>query len=103
MLRAEFIKAQEYKRKVDEDGGDPAKMPARNLKMETMMAVLNGEIRAMITAQQVTEILAALRLQEEFGFDLVLDGAAEAYLVLDQIKSRRRSGAAASSDGPHYR
>jgi len=87
MLRAEFIKAQEYKRKVDEDGGDPAKMPARNLKMETMMAVLNGEIRAMITAQQVTEILAALRLQEEFGFDLVLDGAAEAYLVLDQIKA----------------
>ena len=26
-----------------------------------------------------------LRLQQEFGFDLVLDGAAEAYLVIDEI------------------
>ncbi|MCC5925939.1 MAG: amidohydrolase family protein [Bacteroidetes bacterium] len=87
MLRAEFIKAQEYKRRVDAADGDLSKMPARDLKMETMMAILNREIRAMITAQQTTEILAALRLQEEFGFDLVLDGAAEAYLVLDQIKA----------------
>jgi imidazolonepropionase-like amidohydrolase len=87
MLRAEFIKAQEYKRKVDAAGGDASKLPTRDLKMETMMAVLNREIKALITAQQVTEILAAIRLQEEFGFDLVLDGAAEAYLVLDQIKA----------------
>jgi imidazolonepropionase-like amidohydrolase len=27
-----------------------------------------------------------LRLQKEFGFKMVLDGAAEAYLVLDEIK-----------------
>lgn len=87
MLRAEFIRAQEYKRRVDAAGGDASKLPARDLKMETMMAVLNREIKALITAQQVTEILAAIRLQEEFGFDLVLDGAAEAYLVMDQIKA----------------
>jgi imidazolonepropionase-like amidohydrolase len=86
MLRAEFIKAEEYRRKVQAADGDASRMPPRDLKMETMMAVLNGEIRALITAQQVTEILAALRLRDEFGFDLVLDGAAEAYLVLDQIK-----------------
>ena len=29
----------------------------------------------------------ALRLQREFGFDLVLDGAAEAYLLLDEIRA----------------
>ena len=51
--------------------------------------VLNREVPALITAQRVPEILAALRLQEEFGFDLVLDGAAESYLVMDEI---RRAG-----------
>ena len=77
MLRAEFIKAQEYMKR---DGG------SRDLKMETMVSVLNGEIRAMISAHRVTEIMSALRLQREFGFDLVIEGASEAYLVLDELK-----------------
>ncbi|MCH8556891.1 MAG: amidohydrolase family protein [Balneolia bacterium] len=77
MLRAEFIKAQEY---MNRDGG------SRDLKMETMVSVLNGEIRAMIGAHRVTEIMSALRLQREFGFDLVIEGASEAYLVLDELK-----------------
>ncbi|HEV3050442.1 MAG TPA: amidohydrolase family protein [Longimicrobium sp.] len=62
---------------------------ARDLGLEMIARVLNREVPALITAQQVPEILAALRLQEEFGFDLVLDGAAESYLVLDEI---RRAG-----------
>ena len=32
---------------------------------------------------------AALRLREEFGFDMVLDGGAESYMVIDEI---RRAG-----------
>ncbi len=77
MLRAEFIRAQEY---MERDGG------SRDLKMETMAAVLRGEIKAMIRAHRATEIMSALRLQREFGFELVLEGAAEAYLLLDEIK-----------------
>jgi len=77
MLRAEFIKAQEY---MNRDGG------SRDLKMETMVSVLNGDIRAMIGAHKVSEIMSALRLQREFGFDLVIEGASEAYLVLDELK-----------------
>ena len=49
--------------------------------------VLDGEVRALVTANRISEILAALRLQREFGLDLVLDGAAEAYLVLDEIRA----------------
>lgn len=86
MLRAEFIKAQEYMNRLDNAGDDASKRPARDLKMEIMVHVLRGEVKALITAQQITEIMTALRLQEEFGFDLVLDGAAEAYLVIEHIK-----------------
>jgi imidazolonepropionase-like amidohydrolase len=70
-------------------GGGGEGEGARDLGLEMLARVLNREIPALITAQRVPEILAALRLQEEFGFDLVLDGAAESYLVIDEI---RRAG-----------
>ena len=83
MLRAELIKAQEYARK-QKTGGQ-----ARDLKLEALARVLNGETTALVTAHRVSEILAALRLAEEFKLRLVLDGAAESYLVMDEIKRAR--------------
>lgn len=88
MLREQFVKAQEYARTRRLQPADSAKR-ARDLGLETLARVLAGELPAMITAHQATEILAALRLQQEFGFRLVLDGAADAHLVLDEI---RRAG-----------
>lgn len=84
MLRAELLKAQAYRRK--RQASDPGRHPEPDLGMETLVRVLEGEVPLMITAQQVPEIMAALRLQREFGFRLILDGAVEAYLVLDEIK-----------------
>lgn len=84
MLRARLIEAREYAAKLA--GDEP---PSRNLGLEVLAEVLAGERRALVTAYQAGEIVAALRLAREFGFDLVLDGAAEAYLVLDEI---RRAG-----------
>lgn len=88
MLREQLVKAQAYAR--SSRAADTTKRPARDLALETLARVLAGEVPAMITAQRATEILAAIRLQREFGFRLVLDGAADAPLVLDEIK---RAGA----------
>lgn len=82
MLRAELIKAREYDAK-RRAGGEQA----RDLKLEALARVLNREIPALVTAQQVPEILAALRLADEFNLRLVLDGAAESYLVMDAIRT----------------
>ena len=85
MLRADLIKAQRY---VEKQGGDdPAKRPDPDLALDALAKVLRREVPALVTAQTATEIMTALRLQKEFGFDLVLDGAAEAYLVLDEIRA----------------
>ncbi len=85
MLRAELIKAQDYaeKRNTAEEG----KEPARNLRMEAFAAVLSGNMRLLVTVERANDILTVLRLAEEFGIDIVLDSAAEAYLVTDQIKA----------------
>lgn len=85
MLRTELLKAQSYLKK--QQAKEKDKRPARDLKMEMLGKVLNKEIPILITAQKYTEIMSALRLAEEFDFNLVLDGAAEAYLVLDEIKA----------------
>ena len=86
MLRQELIRAQEYAR---QRAGAEDQRPARNLKLETLGRVLDGELRALITAHRSTDIMAALRLADEFGFEMVLDGAAEAWLLTDEI---RRAG-----------
>ncbi|GJQ19802.1 MAG: amidohydrolase [Bacteroidia bacterium] len=85
MLRQEFLKAQEYMKKME--AKDPDKRPARDLALDMVAGLLRGQITALITAQTATEIISALRLQKEFGLRMVLDGAAEAYLVLDEIKA----------------
>jgi imidazolonepropionase-like amidohydrolase len=83
MLRAFLIRGQASLREEQRGGGGAAS----DLQLEAARRILRGETPLMITAQRVPEILAALRLQREFGFRLVLDGAAEAYLLLDEIRA----------------
>ncbi len=81
MLRQELIRASEYAE--HREGDDP---PARNLRLETLAGVLAGEIRILVTAHHAADIITALRLRREFDLDMVLDGAAEAHLVVDEIR-----------------
>ncbi|MDX2129707.1 MAG: amidohydrolase family protein [Chloroherpetonaceae bacterium] len=85
MLRTELIKAREYGKKMLEK--DASKRPARDLKLEVFNDLLNGKFRALITVHKANDILTAIRLANEFGFKLILDGCAEAPLVLNEIKA----------------
>jgi imidazolonepropionase-like amidohydrolase len=85
MLRQKLLDARAYQRKMA--GSDAEKRPARDLRMETLVRVLEGERPLLVTAHRQQDIRAALRLREEFGFRLVLDGGAEAYQVLDALKA----------------
>lgn len=85
MLRAELQAAQAYAKKAA--NSDATKRPDRNLKMEYLGDVLSGKYKALITANKANDIMAALRLAKEFNLDVVLDGAAEAYLLVDEIKA----------------
>ena len=85
LLRAELIKAREYAEKREKE--DVSKHPARDLGLEALTAVLAREKPLLITAHRSQDIANALRLAEEFEFKLILDGAAEAYLLIDQLKA----------------
>ncbi len=81
MLRQELIRAQDYahKRAAGEE-------QSRDLKMEILADLLDGKIKAMVSVHTARDIVTALRVQREFGFPMVLEGASEAYLVMDEIK-----------------
>jgi imidazolonepropionase-like amidohydrolase len=85
MLRGEFLKAQEYDRK--QQAAKEGERGARDLRMEMYARVLRREIPLLVTVQRSQNIVAALRLAKEFNIRLVLDGAAESYLVVEQIKA----------------
>jgi imidazolonepropionase-like amidohydrolase len=85
MLRAELIKAQEYAKK--REAKDESKRPARDLKMETLLRALDGSQPLLVNAQKQLDILAALRIAKEFNLRIVLDGCADAHLVLHEIKA----------------
>ena len=97
MLRGALMDAQQYldkqkkaAEKAEESEGDEDSKggsgPPRDLRKETLAKVLEGEITMMVQANSAVDIAGALRLQKEFGFDMVIDGGAEAYLLLDEIK-----------------
>lgn len=85
MLRQQLIKASEYRKKSATAAAD--KKPARDLALEALLPVLDKKVPLLITAHRERDIMSALRLAKEFDIRIVLDGAAEAYLALEQIKS----------------
>lgn len=85
MLRAEFVKAQEYARK--RHLADESKRPDTDLRLEALGKVLARDWPLLVTADRATDIASALRIADEFRIRVVLDSASEAYLVADQIKA----------------
>jgi imidazolonepropionase-like amidohydrolase len=52
-----------------------------------MMKVIRREVPLLVTANKVQDISAALRIAKEFNIRIVLDGGAEAPMLIDQIKA----------------
>lgn len=86
MLREQLIKAREYVEKRDGPDGDDSG-PSRDLTLEALAAVLGREMPMVIEVHRHNDIMTALRLADEFEFDLVLAGASDAHLLTDEIKT----------------
>ncbi|MEZ6196668.1 MAG: amidohydrolase family protein [Planctomycetota bacterium] len=85
LLRTELLRAKDYAAKRAAE--DESKRPARDLKMEALAEVVTRKRRLLVTAHRDRDILTALRIAKEFGLDIVLDGASEIGLVLEEVKA----------------
>jgi imidazolonepropionase-like amidohydrolase len=80
VIRKAFMDAQNYMGKADENGRDP--------KLEALAMVLRREIPWRQHAHRADDIATALRIADEFGYDLVLDHGTEAHLLADVLAER---------------
>lgn len=87
MLRTELLKAQTTMRAGIKD---TAKAATSDLKQIMLQQLLRREVKALIEANTAVDIMSAIRLAREFNLSLVIEGAAEAYRLIEQI---RQSGA----------
>lgn len=85
LLRSELIKTQEYARK--REVKDETKRPGRDLRLEVLLRALDGTQPLLVTAHRQQDILDALRVAKEFNLKIILDGCADAPLVLPEIKA----------------
>jgi imidazolonepropionase-like amidohydrolase len=89
LVREQYIKAQEYRDKIDRAQGDPEKMPARDLGLEILVEALKGDRMVHHHTHRHDDILAVLRLQKEFGFRVVLHHVSDAWKVVDEIAAAK--------------
>ncbi len=80
VIRKAFMDAQNYMGKDEEHGRDP--------KLEALAMVLRREIPWRQHAHRADDIATAIRIAEEFGYDLVLDHGTEAHLLADVIAEK---------------
>ncbi|QSB05041.1 amidohydrolase [Natronoglycomyces albus] len=86
VLRSAFVDAQNYMAK--HAAATPEKPAERDLKMESLVKVLKGEIPWRQHCHRADDIATAMRVAEEFGYTLVLDHGTEAHLLADIVAEK---------------
>jgi len=75
----------EKKKDGDEDELKKPEKPKPDRKSEVLLRAIDHELPVRITARRSADILNAIDLAKEFKFDLIVEGATEAYLVADAL------------------
>jgi len=88
--RADWARAQEYRRQWQKwilDGSDQATRPARDLQLETLVGVLEGQIRIHNHCYRADEMATMIDIAGEFGYSIAsFHHAVEAYKVRDLLR-----------------
>jgi len=98
--RAQWIEAQQYiddwaaYEKELEDNKDDAKAPKRDLRLETLAGVLNGEIIVHMHCYRADEMLTILDMADEFDYKVgTFHHGVEAYKIADTLAEKGVCGA----------
>jgi imidazolonepropionase-like amidohydrolase len=91
VIRGALVDAANYLAKLDAEqrkAEDERKPVDRDLKLEALGRVLRREIPWRQHCHRADDIATALRLAEEFGYQLVIDHGTEAHLLADILAAK---------------
>ncbi len=86
LLRETLTKAKEYQERKEMEKN--RRKASDNYSMEALLPVLKREMPVMFHCERQDDILAAIRIAEEFNLRMILVGATDAYKVVEEIKKR---------------
>jgi imidazolonepropionase-like amidohydrolase len=82
VIRSALVQASNYLENLSAERSEPT---PRDLKLEALGKVLQGEIPWRQHCHRADDIATAMRIAEEFGYRLVIDHGTEAHLLADKI------------------
>jgi imidazolonepropionase-like amidohydrolase len=88
LLRENLIKAREYKERLyrhNLDGKENEK-PYFDIKLDSLLKVLDREIPLKAHAHRADDILTAIRIAREFDLDITIEHCTEGHLIADLLK-----------------
>src|SRR5262245_58392897 len=91
VIRSALVAAANYLERIDAEQGKPEaerKPVERDLKLEALGLVLRKQIPWRQHCHRADDIATAIRIADEFGYDLVIDHGTEAHLLADLIAAR---------------
>jgi len=88
VLRESFVAAQNYQVKRANAAAEDKRFDGRDLKLEALASVLDREIPWRQHSHRADDIATAVRVAEEFGYQLVIDHGTEAHLIADVLADR---------------
>jgi imidazolonepropionase-like amidohydrolase len=103
LQREAFAKAAAYRdrrAKAAEKAGAEAEPFERDLSLEPLVEVLEGKRTVHFHTHRADDVMSAMRLAEEFGFEVVLHHVTEAYVVADEIAKRGHAVSLILLDSP---
>jgi imidazolonepropionase-like amidohydrolase len=95
LQREQFARARDYQRqwqayrKAAADGNDAAAPPDVDLALEPLVEVLERKRTVHFHSHRADDLLTALRIADEFGFEIVLQHATEGYRIADELARRK--------------
>ena len=84
-LREMLFAARDYMERKEAAGGDIAKSPKFDMKLEALIPVLKGEIPLKAHAHRADDICTAIRIAKEFGVKTTLEHCTEGHLIPEVV------------------
>ena len=105
LQRDMLAKAKNYKQQWDiynnaKAAGEKASAPERDINLDPLVEVLERKRTVHFHCHRADDIMTAVRLSEEFGFELVLQHCTEGYLVAEELAKRGISVSLTLVDSP---
>jgi imidazolonepropionase-like amidohydrolase len=95
LQRETFQKAKEYKAKLD-----AGEKPPRDVALEPLVEVLERKRTVHFHCHRADDLMTAVRIAEEFGFEIVLQHATEGYRVAELLAKKKIPASLTLIDAP---